>query len=33
MKNKEMYGLVRDIEKLQFLTQPYEFGWLFEDLY
>lgn len=33
MKNKEMYGLVRNIEKLQFLTQPHEFGWLFEDLY
>jgi len=33
MKNKEMYGLVRDIKKLKFLTQPHEFGWLFEDLY
>ena len=33
IKNKEMYGLVRDIEKLKFLTQPHEFGWLFENLY
>ena len=33
MKNKEMYGFVRDIEKLKFLTEPHEFGWLFEDLY
>jgi glucose-6-phosphate isomerase, archaeal len=33
VKNKEMYGLVRDIEKLKFLTQPHEFDWLFENLY
>ena len=33
VKNKEMYGLVNDIEKLKFLTHPYEFGWLFENLY
>ena len=33
VKNKEMYGLVRDIGKLKFLTEPQEFGWLFDDLY
>ncbi|MDP3103562.1 MAG: glucose-6-phosphate isomerase family protein [Candidatus Methanoperedens sp.] len=33
VKNREMYGLVRDIEKLKFLTEPDKYGWLFEDLY
>ena len=31
-KNKEMYGLVRDIRKLEFLTKPQEYGWLFEEI-
>jgi len=31
-KNREMYGLVRDIKKLEFLTKPEEYGWLFEKL-
>lgn len=31
-KNKEMYGLVRDIKKLEFLTKPHEYGWIFENL-
>lgn len=33
VKNREMYGLVRDIGKLKFLTEPHEYGWLFEGLY
>jgi len=33
VKNREMYGLVRDIGKLKFLTEPQEYGWLFEGLY
>jgi len=33
VKNREMYGLVRDIGKLKFLTQPHEYGWLFDGLY
>ena len=32
-KNREMYGLVRDITKLGFLTKPQEYGWVFDDLY
>ena len=32
-KNREMYGLVRDITKLGFLTEPQEYGWVFDDLY
>lgn len=32
-KNREMYGLVRDIGKLGFLTEPQEYGWVFDDLY
>lgn len=32
-KNREMYGLVRDIGKLGFLTEPLEYGWVFDDLY
>ncbi len=31
-KNKEMYALVRDINKLEFLTKPQEYGWLFEKV-
>lgn len=30
-KGKEMYGLVRDLKKLEFLTKPQDYGWLFED--
>ena len=29
-RNKEIYGLVREIEKLDFLNKPQDFGWLFE---
>ena len=32
-KKKEMYGLVRDIKKLEFLTKPQENEWLFEKIY
>jgi len=32
-KGKEIYGLVRDIRKLEFLTKPHEYGWMFEELY
>ena len=31
-KRKEMYGLVRDIRKLEFLTKPQEYGWVFEKI-
>ncbi len=31
-KRKEMYGLVRDIKKLEFLTKPQEYGWIFEKI-
>ncbi len=31
-RGKEMYGLVRDISKLEFLTKPQEYGWLFEEM-
>ncbi|MDD5474065.1 MAG: glucose-6-phosphate isomerase family protein [Candidatus Methanoperedens sp.] len=31
-KNREMYGLVKDIKKLEFLTEPQEYGWIFEKL-
>ncbi len=33
VKNKEMYWLVRDIKKLNFLTEPQDYGWLFEEVY
>ncbi len=33
VKNKEMYRLVRDIGKLKFLTKPWEYRWLFEEMY
>jgi glucose-6-phosphate isomerase len=29
-KGKEMYGLVRDIDKLDFLNRPQDFDWLWE---
>lgn len=29
VRGKEMYGLVRDIGKLDFLNSPQDFGWLF----
>jgi len=29
-KGKEMYGLIRDVEKLNFLNNPKEFDWLWE---
>ncbi len=32
-KNREMYGLVRDMKKLEFLTKPQEYAWLFEEIY
>ncbi len=32
-KNREMYGLVRDIGNLEFLTKPQEYGWLFEEIF
>ncbi len=32
-RSKEMYGLVRDIKKLEFLTKPHEYGWLFEEIF
>ncbi len=31
-KGREMYGLVKDIKKLEFLTKPHEYGWLFEKI-
>lgn len=31
-KNKEMYGLVRDLKKLEFLTKPQEHDWVFEKI-
>lgn len=31
-KNKEMYGLVKDINKLEFLTKPHEYGWVFDKI-
>jgi len=31
-KNKEMYGLVRDMNKLEFLKKPHEHEWLFEEI-
>lgn len=30
-KNKEMYGLVRDLKKLEFLTKPGKYEWIFKD--
>lgn len=31
-KNKEMYGLVRDLDKLEFLKKPHEHEWVFEKI-
>lgn len=31
-KSREMYGLVKDIRKLEFLTKPQEYSWLFEKI-
>lgn len=31
-KNREMYALIRDMKKLEFLTKPNEYGWLFEKI-
>jgi glucose-6-phosphate isomerase len=31
-KNKELYGLVRSIEKLEFLKKPHEHKWIFEKI-
>ncbi len=31
-KRKEMYGRVKDIRKLEFLTKPQEYGWVFEKI-
>lgn len=31
-KNKEMYGLVRDLDKLEFLKNPHEHEWVFEEI-
>ncbi|MCX9010366.1 MAG: glucose-6-phosphate isomerase [Candidatus Methanoperedens sp.] len=32
-KSKEIYGIVRDIKKLEFLIKPQEYGWLFEEMF
>lgn len=32
VRGKEMYGLVKDIGKLDFLNRPQDFGWLFEKV-
>ena len=32
-KEQYMYDLVKDIKKLEFLTKPQEYVWLFEELY
>jgi len=32
-RSKEVYGLVKDIRKLEFLTKPHEYEWVFEKLY
>jgi glucose-6-phosphate isomerase len=32
-RGREIYGLVRDLGKLDFLNRPQEFGWLFEDVF
>lgn len=31
-RNKEMYGLIRDQEKLQYLNYPHEYEWIWEKL-
>jgi glucose-6-phosphate isomerase len=32
-RNREMYGLVREIRKLEFLTKPQDYKWMFEEIY
>lgn len=32
-KSKEIYGLVRDIGKLEFLVKPQDYGWLFDGMF
>ncbi len=31
-KSKEMYGLMRDLKTLEFLTKPHEYAWVFEEV-
>ena len=31
-KGKEMYGLVRDVQKLEWLNKPQDYGWLWEEI-
>ena len=31
-KGKEMYGLIRDVKKLDFLNSPHDFDWLWEQI-
>jgi len=33
VKGREIYGLVKDPGKLDFLNRPQKFGWLFEDVF
>lgn len=32
-KNKEMYGLIRDPKKLEYLNQPQEYEWIWDKIY
>jgi glucose-6-phosphate isomerase len=32
-KGKEMYGLIRDPEKLRYLNDPYDFDWIWDLMY
>ena len=32
-KNKEMYGLIRDHEKLEYLNKPQEYEWIWDKIY
>jgi len=32
VRGSEIYGLVKDLGKLDFLNRPQDFGWLFEDV-
>lgn len=32
-KNKEMYGLIHDPEKLRYLNQPQDYEWIWEKIY
>lgn len=31
-KGKEMYGFIRDVDKLAYLNRPQEYGWLWDDI-